>query len=47
MNIARTIRTWRRVRETRHGLSRLPNRFLADLGITRADIPAVARRLAR
>ncbi|KAB0675665.1 DUF1127 domain-containing protein [Aureimonas leprariae] len=47
MNIARTIRTWRRVRETRAGLNRFPNHLLADLGITRADIPAVARRLVR
>lgn len=47
MNIARTFRTWRRIRETRADLSRLSNRSLADLGITRAEIPAVARRLAR
>lgn len=36
------IATWRRERETIRELSRLTDRELADLGIARADIHAVA-----
>ena len=39
-------RVWRKYRETYNELMRLSNRELADLGISRADIPSVARRSA-
>ena len=42
MNLIRNYRNWRRYRETVNQLSRLTSRELDDLGITRADIPAVA-----
>ena len=39
-------RAWRRYRETYNELMRLSNRDLADLGITQADIPRIARKSA-
>lgn len=44
MNILRNYRNWRRYRETVNELSRLSNRELSDLGITRGEIAAVAAR---
>jgi uncharacterized protein YjiS (DUF1127 family) len=44
MNLIRNYRNWRRYRETVSELDRLSNRELADLGITRSDIPFVARK---
>jgi uncharacterized protein YjiS (DUF1127 family) len=44
MNLIRNYRNWRRYRETVSELGRLSNRELNDLGITRSDIPFVARR---
>lgn len=44
MNLIRNYRNWRRYRETVNELSRLSNRELTDLGITRGDIPFVARK---
>ena len=44
MNLIRNYRNWRRYRETVNELSRLSNRELSDLGITRGDIPYVARK---
>jgi uncharacterized protein YjiS (DUF1127 family) len=44
MNLIRNYRNWRRYRETVSELSRLSNRELSDLGITRADIRSVARK---
>ena len=44
MNLIRNYRNWRRYRETVSELNRLSNRELNDLGITRSDIPSVARR---
>jgi len=44
MNLIRNYRNWRRYRDTVSELSRLSNRELNDLGITRGDIRAVARR---
>ncbi len=41
-----TYRTWRKYRETYNELMRLTNRDLADLGISRADIPEIARQSA-
>ena len=44
MNILKNYRNWRRFRSAIDELSRLSNRELDDIGITRADIPHVARR---
>jgi uncharacterized protein YjiS (DUF1127 family) len=44
MNLIRNYRNWRRYRETVNELNRLTNRELNDLGITRSDIPFVARK---
>lgn len=44
MNLIRNYRNWRRYRETVSELSRLSNRELSDLGISRSDIPFVARK---
>ena len=44
MNLTENFRNWRRYRNTVSELSRLTNRELTDLGITRADIQSVARR---
>ncbi len=44
MNLIRNYRNWRRYRETVSELSRLTNRELTDLGISRGEIAAVARR---
>ena len=44
MNLIRNYRNWRRYRETVTELSRLSNRELHDLGISRSDIPSVARK---
>jgi len=44
MNLLRSYSNWRRYRETCNELGRLSNRELNDLGISRADIPYVARR---
>ncbi len=47
MGIANAIRSFRKVRETANELNRLSNRELADLGISRSDIPALARQASR
>jgi uncharacterized protein YjiS (DUF1127 family) len=44
MNLIRNYRNWRRYRETVTELSRLSNRELTDLGISRSDIHSVARK---
>ena len=44
MNLIRNYRNWRRYRDTVNELSRLSNRELNDLGISRGDIHFVARR---
>jgi uncharacterized protein YjiS (DUF1127 family) len=44
MNLISNYRNWRRYRDTVSELSRLSNRELTDLGITRSDIPFVARK---
>ena len=43
MNLIRNYRNWRRYRETVTELNRLTNRELNDLGISRSDIPFVAK----
>jgi len=47
MDIFGNIRTWNRVRQTRNELNSLSNRELSDLGITRGDIPFIAKRASR
>lgn len=44
--VVKNYRQWRTYRETVGELSRLSNRDLNDLGISRADITFVARRAA-
>jgi uncharacterized protein YjiS (DUF1127 family) len=43
MNLIQSFREWRRYRNTVNELSRLSTRELTDLGLTRCDIPSVAR----
>ena len=42
-----TYRAWRKYRETYNELAQLSNRDLADVGIHRSEISAIARRSAR
>ncbi|MGI9366306.1 MAG: DUF1127 domain-containing protein [Rhizobiaceae bacterium] len=44
MEIFGNIRNWNRIRQTRNELNSLSNRELDDLGITRGDIPFIAKR---
>ena len=44
MNLIRNYRNWRRYRDTVNELSRLSNRELSDLGISRGEIATVAQR---
>lgn len=44
MNLVRSYRNWRRYRDTVNELNRLSNRELTDLGISRSDIPFVAKK---
>ena len=43
MNLIKKYRQYKRYRETVSELNRLSNRELSDLGMSRADIPFVAR----
>jgi uncharacterized protein YjiS (DUF1127 family) len=43
MNLIRSYKNWRRYNETVRELSKLSNRQLDDLGVTRADIARIAR----
>ncbi|MDD9910641.1 MAG: DUF1127 domain-containing protein [Ahrensia sp.] len=47
MGIFDSIRSWNRVRQTRNELYSLTSRELDDLGISRGDIPLVARRAVK
>ena len=47
MNIVKSYNNWRSYRNAVAELSGLTNRNLADLGIARADIRAVARKAAQ
>ena len=44
MNIATKFQKWRNYRRTFNELSKLSTRELDDLGLSRYDIPSVARR---
>lgn len=46
MDLMRSFRNWRRYRATVNELSRLSDRELSDIGLSRSDIPFVARRAA-
>ncbi len=41
-NIVRFVRAWRRYNQSMRELSRLGDRELADIGISRSDIPRVS-----
>lgn len=43
-NIVRNYRSWRKFHATYNELMRLSTHELNDLGISRADIPHIARR---
>ena len=43
MNIIKSFRNWNKVRQTRNELFGLSDRELNDLGISRGDIPFIAR----
>lgn len=45
-NIARTLKTWRSVRNTEHQLRKLSERELEDIGFARGDIESAARTAA-
>ena len=47
MDLFGRIRDWNRVRQTRNELYTLSNRELNDLGISRGDIPFIAKRAVR
>lgn len=47
MNLFRSFNNWRRYRTTVNELSRLSAHELNDLGISRAEIPAIARKASR
>ena len=40
--VLRFIRSWKRYNATLHDLSQLTDRELADIGISRSDIPRIA-----
>lgn len=42
ITIIRFLHSWRRYNKSLHELSRLGDRELADIGISRSEIPAVA-----
>lgn len=44
MNLKRSYASWRKYRETCEELEKLSERELSDIGLTRGDIPFVARR---
>ena len=44
MNLARSFNNWRMYRQTVNELGRMNDRELRDLGISRSDIPYVARK---
>jgi uncharacterized protein YjiS (DUF1127 family) len=46
-NLIRLLRRWRRYQQGVRELSRLDDRELADIGVTRSDISAVAWQAAQ
>ena len=47
MSLARSFNAWRQYRNTAAELNRLSQRELSDLGISRSDIPTLARQSVR
>ncbi|ALN75730.1 DUF1127 domain-containing protein [Aureimonas sp. AU20] len=47
MNLARSFNAWRQYRSTANELNRLSQRELSDLGISRSEIPDIARQSVR
>jgi uncharacterized protein YjiS (DUF1127 family) len=47
MTMFEFVRRWKRYSRTVSELSHLSNRELADLGLSRADIPRIAREASR
>lgn len=47
MGLRQSFNRWRQYRQTCNELGRMDDRELRDLGITRGDIPFVARRSLR
>jgi uncharacterized protein YjiS (DUF1127 family) len=47
LSISRFLHAWKRYGVAMQELSRLSDRELADIGITRGDIPRIAREQAR
>ncbi len=45
-SLVKSYRSWRKYRSTYEELMKLSSRELDDLGITRAEIPNIARRVA-
>ncbi|MFC4625240.1 DUF1127 domain-containing protein [Daeguia caeni] len=45
MNLLRNYQNWRRYRNALNELNQLSARELSDIGISRADIPYVARKV--
>ena len=46
-NLIRLVRSWRRYQQSMRELSRLDDRELADIGISRGEIPTVAWNAAQ
>jgi uncharacterized protein YjiS (DUF1127 family) len=46
-SVVRFLRAWRRYNKSVHELSRLGDRELADIGISRSEIPAAAWEAAQ
>lgn len=46
-SLIRAFRAWRRYNASLNELNRLGDRELADIGLSRSDIPRVARESAR
>ena len=47
MDIFGKVRDWNRIRQTRNELYTLSNRELTDLGISRGDIPFIAKNAVK
>ena len=47
LSIVRFLQSWRRYNQSLAELSQLGDRELADIGVSRSDIPAIAWRASR
>jgi len=47
LTVVRFLQAWRRYNQSLSELNRLGDRELADIGISRSDIPAIAWRASR